>query len=110
MGSVWQAIGIAENRTDVAAHGSELLTLAPLLYRDLHASLNQTVDTTASPGSRCYPSRVEGFGPLATGQMDATYRSYVSPAQVVDAMLGECHVRSPHLAKGMGAPCVVRQH
>ena len=74
MGSAWQAIGIAENRADVAAHGSELLTLAPLLYRDLHSSLNRTVSTTSS-GSRCYPSRVEGFGPLAAGQMGATYRS-----------------------------------
>jgi len=43
MGAVWAALGAAEGRADLAAHGAELLTTAPLLQRDLHASLNATL-------------------------------------------------------------------
>jgi hypothetical protein len=75
IGVLWQRIGKAAGRDDVAEHGAELLQIAPLLYRDLHASLNRTVNTTASPGDRCYPHRVEAYGPAAAGQMSALYRS-----------------------------------
>ena len=59
---MWAQIGSASARTDVAAHGAALLELAPLLYRDLHSSLNRTVNTTASPGHLCYPHRADGVG------------------------------------------------
>ena len=87
--------GGAAARPDVAAHGAELLALAPAMYtepkfpndyepgfeivlqhcgtlrrlanfvcryEDLHASLNKTVNTTASPGHNCYPHRADGVG------------------------------------------------
>ena len=60
LGRVWTAIGGASGRSDVAAHGAELLKLAPQLYHDLHASLNRTVNTTASPGHRCYSHTADG--------------------------------------------------
>eukprot|EP01051_Picozoa_sp_SAG22_P006147 SAG22_NODE_392_length_11210_cov_3.879669_8_plen_1389_part_00 len=71
LGEVWVTIGRSRSAddaagtprgADVAAHGAELLKLAPLMYRDLHASLNRTVNTTASPGHRCYPHRADGIG------------------------------------------------
>jgi len=49
IGAVWQDIGDSSGRADVAAHGAELLKLAPLLYHDLHASLNRTVESTGDP-------------------------------------------------------------
>jgi len=51
MGAVWREIGKAAGRADVVAHGSELLKVAPLLYRDLHASLNRTVRNTGVPAA-----------------------------------------------------------
>ena len=74
MGTVWKKIGAAANRDDVTAHASTLLTTAPLLYHDMHASLNRTVNVTAD-GDRCYPHRTEGNGPETVGQMSALYRS-----------------------------------
>ena len=73
---MWQQIGEAEHRDDVAQHGAELLTLAPLLYRDLQASLNRSANTTASPGDRCYPHRTEWNDEDAQGQMGNIYRSF----------------------------------
>ena len=73
---MWQSLGKSARRNDVAAAGAELLALAPLLYRDLHASLARVVNTTASPGDRCYAHRVEGNNADAAGQMGAEYRSY----------------------------------
>ena len=75
MGAVWQDIGKMTGRDEVAKHGATLLALAPELYRDLHASLNMTVNTTQSPGDRCYAHRVEGSDALTDGQMGAAYRS-----------------------------------
>jgi len=74
MGAVWKEIGSAAKREDVTAHASTLLHLAPLLYHDMHASLNRTVNVTAD-GDRCYPHRTEGNGPETIGQMSALYRS-----------------------------------
>ena len=76
IGAVWQDIGKSVGRADVSAHGAELLKLAPLLYHDLHVSLNRTVNTTASPGNRCYAHRTEGLDADAQGQMGAEYRSF----------------------------------
>ena len=42
-------VGGQAKRPDVAAHGAELLKLAPSMYHDLHASLNRSVNTTARP-------------------------------------------------------------
>ena len=57
-GRVWERIGAATGRADVAAHGAELLEAAPVLYTALHASLNRTVHTLAS-GGRCWASAVD---------------------------------------------------
>lgn len=53
-----------DDHRDVALHGAELLALAPILYHDLHASLNASQTTGVMPGShdRCYSHRVEGYG------------------------------------------------
>ena len=45
MGPVWQTIGKSVGRADIALHGADLLALAPVLYRDLHASLNASETT-----------------------------------------------------------------
>ena len=75
IGDVWQKVGKAVNRPDITQHGAKLLATAPLLYHDLHASLNATMEVTAS-GDRCYSHRVEGNDNLTIGQMSAVYRSY----------------------------------
>ena len=46
-------VGRAAGRDDVVEHAEELLATAPLLYRDLHASLNRTLRVT-STGDRCW--------------------------------------------------------
>ena len=76
MGRVWQAVGKEAGRADVSQHAAQLLELAPVLYTDLHNSLNRTVNTTQSPGDRCYAHRVEGNNAETAGQMGAAYRSY----------------------------------
>ena len=75
LGQVWVEIGVAANgtRQDVTAHGETLLRVAPLLYHDLHRSLNLTMNTTASPGHRCYPHRADGVG----SYQGCNFRSYV---------------------------------
>ena len=56
MGAVWQQVGKAQGRDDILKHASELLAAAPLLYRDLHASLNRTMYATGHPEApRCWP-------------------------------------------------------
>jgi hypothetical protein len=72
LGEVWETLGKSAARTDISAHGTELRELAPTLYHDLHASMNKTVNTTASPGHRCYPHRADGVGSY-TG---CNFRSY----------------------------------
>jgi hypothetical protein len=79
MGAVWQTVGKSVGRADVTSHGATLVTLAPALYKALHASLQLCVNTTASPGDRCYPHRVEeipSLQHLAAGQMGNSYRTY----------------------------------
>jgi hypothetical protein len=76
IGEVWQKVGTEAGRDDVTQHGALLLQTAPLLYTDLHNSLQKSVDTISSPGDRCYPHRTEANSNLTTGQMSATYRSY----------------------------------
>ena len=87
LGRVWATIGAASGRSDVAAHGAELLKLAPQLYHDLHASLNRTVNTTAK-GEHCWRAAAEAgvkvpdfrahselmySGALSAEQTDAIY-------------------------------------
>ena len=67
MGRVWAAVGNLTGRGDVAAHGVELLGLAPQLYHDLHASLNMTVRRSAS-GERCWQPAVEVDARAGSGQ------------------------------------------
>ena len=80
LGDIWVRIGNSTGRTDVASHGKELLALADNLYHDLHQSLSLSVNTTASPGDRCYPHRVEdglwSLHHLDAGQMGNIYRSF----------------------------------
>ena len=57
LGAVWVAIGGHAKRTDIVKHGKELLQMAPLLYSDLHISLNRTVGTSA--GDRCWQLTAE---------------------------------------------------
>ena len=75
MGPIWQELGKDLKRDDFAKHGATLLSFAPELYHDLHASLNTSVNTTASPGDRCYCHRTE-CNDLDAGEMGNTYRSY----------------------------------
>ena len=49
IGTVWSAIGKSKQRADVAAHGAELLALAPQVYKQLHASLNKTTSNGCMP-------------------------------------------------------------
>lgn len=74
IGEVWKKVAHATARDDVSDHASLLLSTAPLLYRDLHASLKKSMNTTAE-GDRCYPHRAEGNGPETVDQMSAIYRS-----------------------------------
>ena len=76
LGPVWVKIGKAAARTDVVAHGEELLDIAPLLYRDLHVSLNKTMNTTASPGHVCYPPRADAILTAPNGWQGCPFRSY----------------------------------
>ena len=59
LGEVWVTVGKSADRPDIAAHGKELLQMAPLLYTDLHTSLNRTLNTSASSGERCWQQAVE---------------------------------------------------
>ena len=59
LGPVWVAVGRGAARRDVVAHGEELLAVAPLLYRDLHASLNMTATRAARGGGRCWPAAAD---------------------------------------------------
>lgn len=52
-GRVWERIGAATGRADIAVHSAELLEAAPLLLQSLHASLNRTVHAPTS-GGRCW--------------------------------------------------------
>ena len=71
LGTAWAQIGAAHSRADVKAHGEKLLALAPLLYRDLHASLNRTA-STSKLGHRCHPHRADGAGTF----QGCPFRSY----------------------------------
>ena len=57
-------------RDDVAAHGAVLLKTAPLLYRDLHASLNRTVARVGG-AQRCWATTAEAAQPSTP-----TFRGY----------------------------------
>ena len=46
---ILQAIGQAAGRVDVGSHGACLLSIAPLLFHDLHASLNRQLPAPPQP-------------------------------------------------------------
>eukprot|EP01043_Picozoa_sp_COSAG02_P082468 COSAG02_NODE_20685_length_819_cov_1.483333_1_plen_255_part_01 len=72
LGEVWSAVGQRSGRADVAAHGAELLKIAPQLYHDLHSSMNKTANASGS-GEHCWAMAAE------TGQEAqdaATFRGY----------------------------------
>ena len=88
MGQTWLQVGGAAARDDVVQHAQQLLAAAPLLLRDLHASLNRTLSVTAA-GARCWAHSAEpgcgGWhtrtfpemmysGALSDGQIDDIYR------------------------------------
>lgn len=58
LGPVWTTIGAKANRSDVSVHGAQLSQLAPLLYQDLHSSMNKTANTSV-PGQVCYPDQAD---------------------------------------------------
>ena len=85
MGAVWQHVGQASRRDDVAQHGAELSQLAAKLFQDLHASLNRTVHTTGvAAAARCWPMGIDGSGAVF-GQGGAK-----------DAPPGSAKVARPH--------------
>ena len=53
IGPVWAELGEKTSRPDITAHGNLLLKEAPGMIRDLHISMNKTVNLTSSPGHRC---------------------------------------------------------
>lgn len=99
MGRVWSEVGARTGRHDVVMHGASLLSLAPLLHRDLHASMNRTVQPTGNPSAprrwpfeahpppdgsrtsahayRAYPAMAYS-GALTHGQVDDIYNSMAS--------------------------------
>ena len=76
IGSAWTRIGTVNRRKDVAAHGAELMGLAPMLYHDLHASMNKTVKTSSSTGDRCWQLAAEPGQSVEDQGQDATFRGY----------------------------------
>lgn len=76
IGQVWAKVGKAAGRADVAAHGADLVSLAPDLYHDLHASLNKTMNTTSSPGHTCYPDNAGVFGSHKSYGGGCSFRAY----------------------------------
>jgi hypothetical protein len=76
IGQVWAEVGEAAGRADVLAHAAELLSLAPKMYDDLHASLQKTANTTASPGHTCYPDNAAVFGGKPSYGGGCNFRAY----------------------------------
>ena len=66
IGEVWVDIGEKTARADIKAHGADLLKIAPLVYADLHASLNKTVNTS-SVGDRCWALAAEPHAATSSG-------------------------------------------
>ena len=58
---------------DPEAEFAALEAMAPLVYKDLHASLNRTVTRSASR-DRCWPHTVEARIPV--GEMNSNRRTY----------------------------------
>ena len=104
LGQIWVSVGKMAARGDVAEHGAELLKLAPTLYHDLHASLNKTVNTTASPGHRCYPHRADGVGTCASSECELRRPAFPPRSEELMPPRGTCH-GSPR-----GARCLRLMH
>ena len=80
MGAIWQAVGKAAGRDDISAHGAGLLKLVPMLYTDLHASLNKTTAPSADvQAPACLPfvaEGAEGAGEIVGQQSAHAYIGY----------------------------------
>ena len=92
LGGVWEEIGDARGRADIALHAKELLATAPLLLHALRTSLNRTVHTTPD-GSRCWSHAAEegcgGFRARAYPEM--LYSGALADAQVWSTMMAGYH-------------------
>ena len=88
IGEVWTAIGKSSGRADVAAHGAQLLKLAPQLYHDLHASMNRTLNAS-SGGERCWSSTAETVAGEETfrGFSELLYSGALTAQQAADIYL-----------------------
>lgn len=86
LGEVWTILGKASGRTDVADHGMQLTSLAPLIYRDLHRSMNLTANVTASPGTTCYSDVADGYGTFGGCNFRAVPEMFYSGALFVSAL------------------------
>lgn len=75
LGAVWTAIGATAKRNDVAEHGAMLLKFAPILYEDLHTSMNKTLNVT-SDGDRCWDYLVDRARQDVEHQEACTFRAY----------------------------------
>ena len=76
IGQIWATIGLEMKRPDVAAHGAELLKLAPDMYQNLHDSLDKTLNTTESPGHKCWPDNAGIFQGRKSYGTGCSFRAY----------------------------------
>ena len=87
LGRMWTAVGKRMHRDDVAAHGAELLKLAPQIYTQLQASLKKTMRRNGS--SQCWSATVEGgtptpLPPSFRGFAEMLYSGAMTQQQVQD--------------------------
>jgi hypothetical protein len=84
LGEVWSAVGQRSGRTDVAAHGADLLKIAPRLYQDLHSSMNKTANASAS-GGHCWAMAAETTQQATfRGYAELMYSGALTATQVAD--------------------------
>ena len=90
MGEVWAAVGKRADRADVAAHGAKLLALAPKLHADLHASMNKTVNVSASSGKKCWAAVAADAPQLSTfrGYSEMLWSGALTQGQAADIYAG----------------------
>ena len=77
LGKAWTSIGEQMKRADVAAHGAELLELAPQIYQQLHASLTKTA---TAPNTTTIVAATAGSAAPRCWQMTAI--PYTAPAPI----------------------------
>jgi len=76
IGRMWSEIGQHFGRDDVAAHGAQLLAVAPRVRLAMHASLNKTISVTGNPAApTCIPSAADPT-PDGSCVQSTSFRSY----------------------------------